>query len=93
VVASIRRRFPGRRLRVDWHTDAKGGDAFNLALSRRRAEAVADWLAGHGIDGTLLSTKGFDETRPVAPNRRPGGADNPDGRQQNRRVVIGVEPG
>ena len=93
VVASIRRRFPGRRLRVDGHTDAKGSDAFNLALSRRRAEAVADWLAGHWIDRALLTTKGFGETRPVAPNRRAGGADNPAGRQQNRRVVIGVERG
>ena len=73
-------------LLVNGHTDAQGSDSYNLDLSRRRAQAVADALASRGVD-TDLTVKGFGETRPVAPNEIDG-SDNPSGRQQNRRVEI-----
>lgn len=78
-------------MRVDGHTDAKGDDAYNQALSERRAAAVKAWLAGNArIPADHMGTRGYGETRPVAPNARPDGADDPAGRQRNRRVEIAV---
>jgi outer membrane protein OmpA-like peptidoglycan-associated protein len=74
---------------IEGHTDAKGGDAYNLQLSERRAAAVKSWLVGKaGIDGCRITTKGWGRANPVAPNTNPNGSDNPEGRQKNRRVVI-----
>ncbi|MGW2625758.1 OmpA family protein [Micromonospora taraxaci] len=70
------------------HTDSVGGDAANLALSRRRAEAIRDALAPRLVDSKLTyAIEGFGETRPVAANTV-AGKDNPRGRASNRRVEI-----
>ena len=91
--AVIVRAHPGGHVRVEGHTDNKGTHAYNLALSQRRAQAVATWLREReGLRGAAFQVHGFAETRPVAPNAMPGGADNPAGRQQNRRVEIVVSP-
>ena len=71
---------------IEGHTDSKGSAAYNKDLSLRRAKAVAQWLASHGVDPGRLSTKGLGDTRPVQPNKLASGADNPQGRAQNRRV-------
>lgn len=76
-------------VRVEGHTDAKGGDAYNQKLSERRAMAVAAWLAGKGgLKGTVFRTAGFGARQPVAPNRKTDGSDDPEGRQKNRRVSL-----
>lgn len=76
-------------VQVNGHTDSKGGETYNLKLSRRRAEAVATWLAQQGeIDAARLETKGYGESRPVASNKHPDGSDYPEGRQKNRRVKV-----
>ena len=49
-------------------------------------EAVAKELAGRGVPASRISTEAFGETRPVAPNRKPDGTDDPAGRAKNRRV-------
>lgn len=64
------------------HTDSKGSDAYNQALSERRAASVRDYLVSQGLDGSKISTSGRGESEPVATN------DTADGRQQNRRVSI-----
>jgi outer membrane protein OmpA-like peptidoglycan-associated protein len=76
-------------VQVNGHTDSIGADAYNVALSERRAASVVTWLTTNGgmADGRLKS-KGFGKTRPVAANRNPDGSDNPDGRQKNRRVEV-----
>jgi outer membrane protein OmpA-like peptidoglycan-associated protein len=64
---------------IEGHTDAVGGDAYNLALSRERARSVRDYLVlRHGIDVTHLKTAGYGEGRPIV------GSDPFDG--ANRRV-------
>ena len=68
------------------YTDAKGEDAYNLALSKRRADAVKAWLAANGVPDARLQTTGFGEADPVAANQRPDGTDDPEGRAKNRRV-------
>ena len=85
---AIRERAPSS-VRIEGHTDAKGTEAYNQALSERRAQAVAGQLsAGDGIEPERLNPVGYGETRPVAPNAAPDGTDDPQGRQRNRRVEV-----
>lgn len=71
------------------YTDAKGGDAYNLDLSRRRAASVAAWLRGQAALGTRdFAVTGKGKADPVAPNTRPDGSDDPAGRARNRRVEL-----
>lgn len=78
---------------VEGHTDSKGTHDYNRALSERRAEAVVDWLVGaEDFEPAIFVAKGRGSDDPVAPNTRPDGRDNPNGRRQNRRVEF-VFPG
>jgi outer membrane protein OmpA-like peptidoglycan-associated protein len=89
VAEIINDKGKGRSVRIDGHTDGKGGDAYNQALSERRAASVRQWLIDkEGLGKTKLSTQGFGAKHPVAPNTKPDGSDDPDGRQKNRRVEI-----
>jgi outer membrane protein OmpA-like peptidoglycan-associated protein len=73
---------------IEGHTDAIGTETYNQTLSERRAAAVRIALAGRGLPLAKLNVRGFGKTRPVAPNQRPDGSDDADGRQQNRRVEV-----
>jgi len=75
-------------MEIRGHTDAKGSDDYNQALSERRANAVLAALHQRGVAGNA-SARGFGETQPVAPNEVDG-KDNPGGRQLNRRVEVFV---
>jgi len=74
-------------LTVVGHTDSKGSDDYNQALSQRRAESVKNWLARSGVH-VPISTQGKGKSEPVAPNKNADGSDNPSGRQKNRRVEL-----
>jgi outer membrane protein OmpA-like peptidoglycan-associated protein len=80
-----------RRVTLEGHTDAIGTEAYNLDLSRRRAEAVAQELVARGVQRDRLATEGFGKQRPVAPNTLAEGKDNPAGRALNRRVEAVVQ--
>lgn len=69
---------------IEGHTDSIGSDSYNQALSERRANAVADYLAGKGLDRGSMTTAGKGESMPVKPN------DTADNRYQNRRVEITI---
>lgn len=74
---------------IEGHTDGRGSVAYNQKLSERRAESVKKWLVKQGcIEAVRLVSKGLGMSRPVAPNIKPDGSDNPEGRQKNRRVEI-----
>ena len=62
----------------------------NLKLSNARAKSCVDYLVGKGIPTDRVVSKGYGETRPVAPNTLPNGKDNPEGRQLNRRTEFKV---
>lgn len=91
-VGSVIAQFPEGKVLIEGHTDSKGSPDINLDLSKRRAEAVKDWLVKKkGVPESIITTGGFGETKPVTPDTNPDGSDNPQGRQQNRRVEITVE--
>lgn len=74
---------------IEGHTDGKGAPAYNQKLSQRRAASVQQWLAVRGsLTQVRFANKGFGASKPVAPNVKPDGSDDPDGRQKNRRVEI-----
>ncbi|HEY2292028.1 MAG TPA: OmpA family protein [Thermoanaerobaculia bacterium] len=77
-----------RPARVEGHTDAKGSDSYNQTLSEKRAQTVKDWLVAHGALPASTPTAGWGKRHPIAPNTRPDGADDPAGRQKNRRVEV-----
>lgn len=77
-------------VRIEGHTDSLGTAAYNLRLSQERADSVKRYLVQHGISPARLVTRGYGETRPVAPNTLPNGEDNPAGRAKNRRVELHV---
>ena len=76
-------------VQIEGHTDAKGSDAYNQRLSGQRATAVKTWLINkEGLKNVKFETHGFGAKKPVAPNTKPDGSDDPAGRQKNRRVEI-----
>jgi len=88
----ILKRYPELKVEVAGHTDSKGTDAYNQALSERRARAVYDYLTSNGIDASRLQgPNGYGESRPIAPNTNEDGSDNPEGRAKNRRTELNVQ--
>jgi len=73
---------PQTRIIIEGHTDSRGSDDYNVGLSQRRAQAVADALAAKGVPQANVRTVGRGKAYPVASN------DTPEGRLQNRRVEI-----
>jgi outer membrane protein OmpA-like peptidoglycan-associated protein len=76
---------PTMRVEIAGHTDNIGTAAYNLALSKRRAEAVKDFLTKKGIDARRITAVGFGKSRPLASND-----DEEEGRELNRRVEFKV---
>ncbi|MGY6501425.1 MAG: OmpA family protein [Acidimicrobiales bacterium] len=92
TIAAQLERFGDRAMiTVEGHTDSVGDDTYNLTLSEQRADAVATWLTeAGGFDPGRVTTRGHGSAYPVAPNQTSSGADDPDGRAQNRRVTISI---
>jgi outer membrane protein OmpA-like peptidoglycan-associated protein len=91
-VAVVLSLFPESNVTIEGYTDAKGGPAVNLQLSRERATSVKNWLVKNGgVAPKHISAKGFGEQNPVAPNTNPDGSDDVVGRAKNRRVTIIVD--
>ena len=77
------------RVEIAGHTDAVGSSAYNKQLSRKRAEAVKQWLVRNQVHNARhFHVTGYGEDQPFAPNKLPNGDDNPQGRRENRRVEI-----
>lgn len=69
---------------VTGHTDSVGSDAYNVGLSKRRADAVANYLKSKGVSASKVSVVAKGESEPVADNK------TATGRAKNRRVVVDV---
>jgi outer membrane protein OmpA-like peptidoglycan-associated protein len=93
AAAIVKERAKGT-VQINGYTDSKGDDAYNMKLSERRANSVRDWFRTKGgLASFQFNTKGFGATQPVAPNHKPDGSDDPEGRQKNRRVSIVLQKG
>jgi outer membrane protein OmpA-like peptidoglycan-associated protein len=91
VVTQIKAKAKRPSVRVEGHTDAKGTETYNRDLSERRSASVKGWLVQQGkLPAKSVAAVGLGEAQPVAPNEKPDGSDDPEGRQKNRRVEIVV---
>jgi OmpA-OmpF porin, OOP family len=81
-IASLLRKNPAWKMRLEGHTDDVGGKAANQKLSEQRAAAVVTWLTGHGIAPDRLTSQGFGDGKPVGDNK------TEEGRAKNRRVEL-----
>ena len=78
--------YPNSLIDVMGHTDSTGSEQYNLDLSRRRAESVANYLVSRGVSRARIETIGYGEQYPIADNSTAAG------RSENRRVEIRITP-
>ncbi len=78
------KRKPDTRIEIAGHTDNTGTEEDNMALSRRRAQRVRQYLIEKGIDEDRVIAKGYGESMPIATN------ETKEGRQQNRRTEVHI---
>lgn len=83
-LAGILNKYPDTKILIEGHTDSTGSEDYNLELSRRRAQSVANFMAGLQVDPTRFTIMGYGEAQPVASN------ETTEGRQLNRRVDIAI---
>jgi len=83
-LAKILNKYPDTNILIEGHTDDTGTDAYNMTLSKDRAQAVAAELATDEVSSSRFSIAGYGEAQPIVTN------DSPEGRQKNRRVDIAV---
>jgi outer membrane protein OmpA-like peptidoglycan-associated protein len=83
-VAQVLTDFPKMRVSIEGHTDNVGGEAHNMRLSQKRAEAVRDYLVAKGVSPSRLEAIGYGPTKPVASNK------TAKGKAQNRRTVFRI---
>ncbi|MCL1934367.1 MAG: OmpA family protein [Candidatus Azobacteroides sp.] len=80
---------PGLRIEIMSHTDSRGNDDYNMALSQQRAQSVVNYLVSKGISRDRLVAKGYGETR--LKNRCANGVDcTEEEHQQNRRTEFRI---
>lgn len=85
-VATVLNEYPDTDLLIEGHTDSQGSESYNQRLSERRADSVKGFLIEQGVSPSRLKAKGFGEMAPIASN------ETPEGRSQNRRVEVKIQP-
>lgn len=79
-LVTVLNEYPDTDIEIQGHTDSQGTNAYNKKLSKRRANAVEDYLTSRGIRSSRLTVKGYGEEVPKYDNI------TPEGQAQNRRV-------
>jgi len=85
-VALVLKEYNKTLVDVVGHTDSTGAHAYNVDLSRKRADSVGRYLSSQGVETMRVVTQGMGPDYPIATN------DNDGGRQQNRRVELILRP-
>lgn len=88
VISALMKADASKKLTIAGHTDEKGEDTYNLQLSQKRAEAVKRQLVSLGVPSAQVITTGMGKARPLSPNKKADGTDDPEGRSHNRRAEI-----
>jgi outer membrane protein OmpA-like peptidoglycan-associated protein len=83
-LAGIFKEYPKTNILVEGHTDSTGSDAYNLTLSKNRAQAVTNFLVNEGIPSGRINTKWYGESQPKYDNS------TVEGRAKNRRVELAI---
>jgi OmpA-OmpF porin, OOP family len=83
-LAQVLKAYPTAQVQITGHTDNTGNPQANQSLSLARANAVRNMLLNGGIAANRISTEGFGQDRPIAPNG------DEQGRAQNRRTELTV---
>ena len=83
-LANIFKEYPDTNILVEGHTDSSGSDAYNLTLSKNRAQAVTNFLTSQGISASRIDTKWYGESQPKYDNS------TVEGRSKNRRVELAI---
>jgi len=86
LAARLRAAHPAEHVAVVGHADATGTDAYNMQLSRRRAEAVVRALVARGVAASSLEAVAVGKRQPAASDADPAG------RARNRRVEFLISP-
>ena len=86
VANALTREDPLSKIVVEGHTDSQGQATYNQELSQHRAQTVRDYLVTRGVASDRISAQGFGPTRSIADNK------SAEGRANNRRVEIVVQP-
>lgn len=84
-LVGVMKKYPQAEAEIVGHTDSRGSEAYNQALSEKRALSVADYLISQGIEESRLTVVGAGESQPKASN------DTPEGRMENRRVEVTID--
>jgi outer membrane protein OmpA-like peptidoglycan-associated protein len=82
----VLKEFDKTLIDVEGHTDSDGDNAYNQTLSQQRANSVGGYLQSHGVNSQRVVAIGAGEERPIASNS------TPQGKQQNRRVELKLQP-
>ena len=85
-VAIVVNKYNETQINISGHTDSTGSREYNRTLSEQRARSVGSYLRGQGVLASRISTYGYDFRYPIASNS------TEQGRQQNRRVEIELQP-
>jgi outer membrane protein OmpA-like peptidoglycan-associated protein len=83
-VVKLLKENPAIEIEMSAHTDSYGTDDYNFKLSDNRAKSCVDYILSKGIDPGRITSHGYGESMPVAPN------DTPENRQLNRRVEFKI---
>jgi len=78
--------YPETNILVVGHTDSVGAEAYNMTLSKNRANSVTNYLVNKGLSSSRFTTNWFGETQPKYDNG------TVDGRAKNRRVNVAILP-
>lgn len=81
--AEVFKKYEDTNILIEGHTDDSGADDYNMELSKKRANAVADYLVSQGISRSRLTAKWYGETQPKYPN-------DDENRAKNRRVELAI---
>ncbi|MBB1519952.1 OmpA family protein [Aquipseudomonas guryensis] len=85
-LANSFRQYDQNSIEIIGHTDSTGSHTYNMSLSQRRAQSVANYLLAQGVNAGRVSTRGAGPDQPIASNA------TAEGRSQNRRVEINLRP-
>ncbi|GJQ07746.1 cell envelope biogenesis protein OmpA [Capnocytophaga cynodegmi] len=92
-ILEVMKEYPNMKIDVRSHTDSRGSDSYNLALSDRRAKSTVKWIIDNGIDASRITGKGYGETQ-LTNHCSNGVKCTPEEHQSNRRsefIIISLE--